>query len=174
MSNRFDHLELKLDDLWNEDTDMMSNDRYYTLLIEQYRIYVDLSDRASARRIFINLFFLVANIMIVGMMVIGITNSGGQDKSLILLSIPFFGLLALCYSWWRVVRFYRHTLHIKDKVIGALEQRLPSSPIFSAESAVAEKSGSFKPIKHMETNMPFVFMLLYTFIYMYLWIIWQH
>ena len=168
--SRFDNVNL--DDLWNEDQDNFSIDQYYSLLIEQYKIYVEMADRASFRRVSINLFFLIINILIVGIMALGISRSSAE-LSLGLLVLPLLGLLAISYCWWRVVRFYRHTVNIKEQVIGALEKRLPSSPIFSAERTTAEQKGSFTPLKRIETYMPFIFMLLYTGIYAYLLVSWS-
>lgn len=168
--SRFNHANI--DKLWNEGQDNFSNEQYYSLLIEQYKIYVEMADRASFRRVSINLFFLVTNILIVGIMALGISRSSAE-LSLGLLVLPLLGLLAICYSWWRVVRFYRHTVNIKEQVIGALEKRLPSSPIFSAERVTAEQKGSFTPLKRLETYMPFIFMLLYIGIYIYLLASWS-
>lgn len=168
--SRFDNINL--DKLWNEEQESFSNDQYDSLLIEQYKIYVEMADRASFRRISINLFFLITNIAIVGIMALGISRSS-TELSLGLLVLPLLGLLAICYCWWRVVRFYRHTVNIKEQVIGALEKRLPSSPIFSAERAAAEQRGSFTPLKRIETYMPFIFMFLYLGIYIYLLISWN-
>ena len=168
--SRYDNVSIEK--LWNEDQDNFSNEQYYSLLIEQYKIYVEMADRASIRRMSINLFFLVTNIAIVGVMALGISRSSAE-LSLGLLVLPLLGLLAICYCWWRVVRFYRHTVNIKEQVIGALEKRLPSSPIFSAERLTAEQKGSFTPLKRIETYMPFIFMLLYAGIYIYLLIAWS-
>lgn len=167
--SRYDNINM--DNLWNEEQDHFSNEQYYSLLIEQYKIYVEMADRASFRRVSINLFFLITNIAIVGVMALGISRSS-TELSLALLVLPLLGLLAICYCWWRVVRFYRHTVNIKEQVIGALEKRLPSSPIFSAERLTALKKGSFKPLKRIETYMPFVFFMLYIGIYIYLIIVW--
>ena len=164
--------KVKVDNLWNEEQDNFSNEQYYNLLIEQYKIYVEILDRVSFRRISINLFFLIINISIVGVMALGISRSSAQ-LSLALLVLPLLGLLSICHCWWRVVRFYRHTVNIKEQVIGALEKRLPSSPIFSAERVVAQKKGSFTPLKRLETTMPFIFTFLYLAIYIYLLISWS-
>ncbi|MFZ9035309.1 MAG: RipA family octameric membrane protein [Francisellaceae bacterium] len=168
--SRFDNLSIE--NLWNDDNENFSNEQYNQMLIEQYKVYVELADRASFRRVSINLFFLIANIVIVGIMALGISRSS-SELSLGLLVIPLLGLLSICYAWWRVVRFYRHTVNIKEQVIGALERRLPSSPIYSAERQAAEKKGSFTPLKRIETLMPFVFILLYLGIYIYLLSIWS-
>ncbi|MBK2126300.1 RipA family octameric membrane protein [Fangia hongkongensis] len=164
--------DANIDKLWNEEQDNFSNEQYYSLLIEQYKIYVEMADRASFRRVSINLFFLIVNILVVGIMALGISRSS-TELSLGLLVLPLLGLLAICYCWWRVVRFYRHTVNIKEQVIGALEKRLPSSPIFSAERVTAEQKGSFAPLKRLETYMPFIFMLLYVGIYIYLLVSWS-
>ena len=169
MSSRFENLNIE--NLWNDDGDSFSNEQYNTLLMEQYKIYVEMADRASFRRITVNLFFLIINILVVGIMALGMSRSS-TELSIPLLFIPFIGLMAISYAWWRVVRFFRHTVTIKEQVIGALEKRLPCSPMWQAERETAEAKGSFTPLKRLETYMPFVFMLLYTGIYAYIVFAW--
>lgn len=54
---KINHKDIQ-DKLWsNDDESNLSNEQYNQLLIEQYRIYVELTDRTSYRRIVINLFF---------------------------------------------------------------------------------------------------------------------
>ena len=47
------------DSLWNEDEDTTRSDR--NLVMDQYKLYVELADRVSARRALANTFFLTLN-----------------------------------------------------------------------------------------------------------------
>ncbi|MDC0534414.1 hypothetical protein OAO18_01235 [Francisellaceae bacterium] len=163
--DRFESAEVE--QLWNEEDDAFSNEQFSILVMEQYKIYVEMADRAGFRRILINLFFLIINILVVSMLALGISRTGAP-VSMFLMLLPLAGMTAICYSWWRVVRYYRHVVTIKEKVIGELERRLPCSPIWHAERKIASSKGALSPLKRMEGWMPFVFIGLYVAIYMYL------
>ncbi len=160
--------------LWNTDDDNnLTNEQYNSLLIEQYRIYVDLTDKTSYRRITINLFFLVINLMLVGIVALAISNNinAANPPSAVLVAIPFFAGLVFCYAWWMILRFFRHHIQIKSSIVPSLERRLPSR-VWLTEEHIAEEKGSFKPIRFIEIYMPFVFMGIYTALFLFIEISW--
>jgi hypothetical protein len=159
--------DVEISEFWNEDEDHFSNDQYNTLLMEQYKLYVEMADRASFRRTLINLFFLIVNILIISLVALGLSRTT-SELSMVLMLMPFLGLIAICYCWWRLVRYFRHMVTIKDKVIGELEKRLPSSPIWKAEQDAIQRKGAQNPLKRMEVYMPYTFAILYIAIYIYL------
>ena len=159
--------DVEILEFWNEEDNSFTNEEYSSLLMEQYKLYVEMADRASFRRIFINLFFLIVNILIISLMALGLSRTT-TELSLVMMLMPFLGLIAICYAWWRLVRYYRHTVMIKEKVIGELEKRLPSSPIWKAEQETIKSKGAYNPLKAMEIYMPYIFGLLYCAIYSYL------
>jgi len=163
--DRFENAEIG--QLWNEEDDSFSNEQFSQLVMEQYKIYVEMADRAGFRRILVNLFFMIFNIMVVSILALGISRSS-SEVSMFLMLLPLSGMIAICYSWWRVVRYYRHVVTIKEKVIGELERRLPCSPIWQAERAIASSNGALSPLKRMEGWLPFIFIGLYVAIYIYL------
>ena len=162
------------DKLWsNEDENNLSNEQYNALLIEQYRIYVELTDRTSYRRIIINLFFLVVNLVLVGIVALAISNNINvkNHPSAILVTIPYFAVLVFCYSWWKIIRFFRHHVQIKNRIVPSLERRLPSR-VWLTEEHIAEARGSFKPIRFLEIYMPFVFMGIYSALFIFVELAW--
>jgi hypothetical protein len=162
------------DKLWsNEDESNLSNEQYNALLIEQYRIYVELTDRTGYRRIVINLFFLVTNLMLVGVVALAISNNMNVENppSGILVAIPFFAGLVFCWSWWKIIRFFRHHIQIKNSIVPSLERRLPSR-VWLTEEYIAEAKGSFKPIRILEIYMPFVFMGIYSALFLFVELAW--
>ena len=162
------------DKLWsNEDENNLSNEQYNALLIEQYRIYVELADRTSYRRIVINLFFLVFNLVLVGIVALAVGNNAGVQKpfSALLIIVPYFAGVIFCYAWWKIVRFFRHHIQIKNSIVPSLERRLPSR-VWLTEEHIAEEKGSFKPIRILEMYMPFVFMGIYTALFIFIEFSW--
>ncbi|MCF6807500.1 hypothetical protein L3V79_03745 [Thiotrichales bacterium 19S9-12] len=167
MSRAYDHIRIEA--LWNEEADdSLSNDQFYRLLMEQYKIYVEMADRATFRRTLVNLFFMMVNISVVSIMALGLSRAT-SGVSMFLMLIPLLGLLAICYAWWRLVRFYRHSVTIKEKIIGELEKRMPST-VWQAERKAVVLKGALNPLHRLESVMPYVFCLLYVGIYVYLWI----
>jgi hypothetical protein len=73
-------------------------------------------------------------------------------------------LLGQCVAWFWILRSYRQLNGAKYAVIGALEQRLPSSPYWSAEwRALGEGNNpaQYWPLSHVEQWMPFFFAVVY-------------
>ena len=149
--------------LWNEDETNLSNEQYNSMLIEQYRMYVESTDRTNFRRIVINLFFLVMNLVIVGIVALAINNNLDKtdQPSLTMLGVPYFACLVSCYAWWKTIRFFRHHVQIKSAIVPSLEKRMPSR-VWLTEEYIAEKKGSFRPIRMLEIYMPFIFAGIYT------------
>ena len=160
--------------LWNiedETGNSLSNEQYSSLLIEQYRIYAETTDSAGFRRIMINLFFLVVSLFVVGFVALGMSKSSTNLPAVNFLTIAYIAGLAFCYSWWKIVRFFRHHYQIKSTILSSLEKRMPSK-VWLTEEHIGETKGSFKPIKALEMYMPFIFMGIYTAVYLYIFIFW--
>ncbi|AJI74890.1 intracellular proliferation membrane protein RipA [Francisella philomiragia] len=170
---KINHKDIQ-DKLWsNDDESNLSNEQYNQLLIEQYRIYVELTDRTSYRRIVINLFFLVFNLVLVGIVALAISNNINVENppSGILVTIPYFAGLVFCYAWWKIIRFFRHHIQIKNSIVPSLEKRLPSK-VWLTEEHIAEQKGSFKPIRILEIYMPFIFMGIYSALFLFVELNW--
>ena len=103
-------------ELWNDnDTESFSNETYHHLLMEQYKVYVEMTDRISARRVLANVFFLTLHTAILGILGLSLSrNPVVQQFGLLLITL--LGLLVLCYAWWRLVQYYRHLSLAKNMV----------------------------------------------------------
>jgi hypothetical protein len=153
-------------DLWNDDvgpdTYSTANEKYQAAILDQYKLYVEMADRISARRSLANTFFLTLNAAVFTL--IGIFWKDRPKASPALLVVPLVVLLALCLAWFWLVRSYRQLNSGKYAVIGALERRLPASPYWRAEWK-ALGSGLDKarywPLTHLEQWVPGLFGLAY-------------
>jgi hypothetical protein len=135
---------------------------YDSALLEQYKLYVEMADRISARRGLTNSFFLTLNTGIVGLVVALKKVPVGGDAWW--LAIPLVAILGECYAWFYLVRSYRLLNAAKYRVVGALEERLPASPFWRAEWwALGEGRDRtlYWPLSHIEQWIPALFALTY-------------
>lgn len=132
-------------------------------LLEQYKLYVEMADRVSARRGLANTFFLTLNTAV--FTVIGVFWNRPPSASTWLLTFPWAALVVQCLAWFWLLRSYRQLNSAKYAVIGVLEERLPSSPYWRGEwSALGEgrDPARYWPISHVEQWIPALFALVYT------------
>ncbi|MFG3510309.1 hypothetical protein ACGF5F_32970 [Streptomyces sp. NPDC047821] len=132
------------------------------VLLEQYKIYVEMADRVSARRSLTNTFFLTLNTAVFA--VIGTFWRGLPANASWLLVFPLLAVLIQCGAWFFLIRTYRQLNSAKYAVIGAMEERLPASPYWSAEwKALGEGKDNAKywPLTHLEQWIPSLFAAAY-------------
>ena len=107
------------------------------LLFEQYRMFVETSERLVARRQTVNAFFLSVNTLLlsaIGFIFQPAFGADGWSGSLAaLLGLCAAGILA-AYAWRRMVASFRQLNAGKFAVIDQLERHLPAA-LFRAEWA---------------------------------------
>lgn len=134
---------------------------YQNHLFEQYKLYVEMADRVSARRMLANSFFVAANTTFA----IAFTVLLRTDmlKTELLIGVPLLALLLLCYVWNRVMKSYSQLNSGKYKIVRELEQILPVAP-YDAEWLVLGEGNDrklYKPLTDIENWVPVCFVLLY-------------
>lgn len=149
--------------VWNDsgaDQDGSNSDR--AVILEQYKIYVEMADRISARRGLTNTFFLTLNTAIFA--AIGVIWKDQTKVASWILVFPLAAIVVQCGAWFFLVRSYRQLNSAKYTVIGVLEERLPASPYWSAEwKALGEGKDKAKywPMTHLEQWVPVIFAAIY-------------
>jgi hypothetical protein len=152
-------------DLWNDAPSKVSyatDEKYQTAILEQYKLYVEMADRISARRALANTFFLTLHAAILTL--IGVFWKDRPAGSPWLLGLPLIVALGLCLAWFWLVRSYRQLNSGKFAVIGALEERLPASPFWRAEWTALGKGrdvSKYWPLTHLEQWIPLLFAIAY-------------
>lgn len=131
-------------------------------LFEQYKLYVELSDKISERRHSANSFFLTAN----GVLVTAITTLASLNQefstSLIWLTIPSIVGMAFSVSWWFLIRSYKQLNDGKFKIIHRLETLLPANLFFAEWEILKRGDGSiYTPFTRVESYIPIVFFMIY-------------
>ena len=132
-------------------------------VLEQYKLYVEMADRISARRALANTFFLTLNTAVAT--AAGVFWNKPPDASAFLLAVPWLALVGQCLAWFWILRSYRQLNTAKYAVIGAMEERLPASPYWRAEwAALGEGTDPrrYWPLSHVESLIPGFFALIYT------------
>lgn len=152
--------------VWNSDVEESAysgdRDKYQLAVLEQYKLYVEMADRISARRALANTFFLSLNTAVFTALGIFLRASPSQSHGLLV--VPLIVLLGQCLAWYWLVRSYRQLNSAKYMIVGLLEERLPASPYWSAEwKALGEgKDPSiYLPLTHLEQWVPILFFLAY-------------
>ena len=137
------------------------NEGYQAALLEQYKIYVEMADRISARRAASNTFFITLN---TGIFTLVGAMWDDPAASTWLLTFPVIVLVGQCLAWFWLLRSYRQLNSAKYAVIGAMEERLPASPYWSAEwKALGEGADKSRywPLTHLEQWVPLLFASAY-------------
>jgi hypothetical protein len=138
------------------------NDKWYTHLLDQYKVYVEMADRISQRRATANTYFLTVNSGILAF--VGYLTSKESTSELWLIAVAGF---TLCILWERLICSYRDLNTAKFKVIHLIEKRLPISPYEAEWVAMGQgKNPSlYRPISHIERGVPYIFLILHTIVF---------
>lgn len=133
---------------------------YKSHLLEQYKLFVEMADRISARRQSANSFFLSVNTAIIAL--VGYTSIGNQTDYSYYWLISFAGM-ALCFMWYRLIRSYKDLNTAKFSVIHEMEAKLPMSP-YDMEWEKVQRGTNKKlylPFTKIEIYIPWVFFVIH-------------
>jgi hypothetical protein len=147
--------------LWNDIQEGVTyphNEKWYSHLLDQYKLYVEMADRISQRRTTANSYFLSVNTAILAF--VGYLTQKDSIEYLWLLAVAG-GTLTLL--WYSIIVSYRNLNTAKWGVVHEIEKRLPISP-YDAEWEAVERgrnSKLYRPISHIEAGVPWVFLSLH-------------
>ncbi|MGN2638569.1 RipA family octameric membrane protein [Nocardia takedensis] len=154
------------DRLWNDHVDASTyagtDEKYRAAIMDQYKLYVEMTDRIGARRGATNTFFLLVNTGI--FTALGTLNRDLSQRATPMLIVAFVVLLIQCGAWFYILRSYQQLSSAKFRVIGGLEERLPAGPWFRAEwhaIGAGRDKALYWPITRIEQAVPLVFALAY-------------
>jgi len=126
-------------------------------IFEQYKMYVELADRVSQRRINVNSFFITANATL---LTIASGFKGEFGNYMYLIAVTG---IAISLFWLFSIRSYKQLNSGKFKVIHEIETYLPMD-VFTYEWKLLDKGKSFKKywkLSHVEMAIPLIFTGLY-------------
>jgi len=143
----------------------LDDEKLRGVLLDQYKLYVEMADRISARRQNANTFALSVNTALIAL--VGYVQA--QDS--MILKEGFFWPVAVAglilnFVWYRMVRSYRDLNTAKYLVIHEIEKRLVISPYDAEWEAVGrgEDRKLYLPFTHIEIWIPWIFFALHVLI----------
>jgi hypothetical protein len=139
--------------------------KYQDHLLEQYKLFVETSQRVTEKRQNANNYLLTLNSSLVTLYVVFLSNYGHHKWNAL---IPGTGLI-VCFIWWSLVDSYKDLNTAKFAVIHELENQLPVA-LFRHEWFVCGYNRKKKdkpvedryiPLTHLERWIPLAFSVLY-------------
>ena len=132
------------------------------IALEQYKLYVEMADRISSRRLTANSFFLTLNSAIVTLGGYAALRFDTPLPPPIAIAASVAGS-TLCIVWHRLLASYRDLNSAKFKVIHEIEKVLPLSPYDAEWQAVGrgKNRAKYLPLTHLEVTVPWVFLALH-------------
>jgi hypothetical protein len=133
---------------------------YYGHLLEEYKLYVEMADRMSARRIQASQFYISLLSALFGVIAILVEKRifPGSEGSFLLLG-SLLGLF-LCFIWHVNINSYKQLNLLKFKVIEEMEVQLPF-PCYAREWQIEKKTKQYQRLSKVEKYVPLSIALLY-------------
>lgn len=150
--------------LWNEHVTSMSyaeaGERYQQALLEQYKLFVEMADRTSNRRILTNTFFLTLNTGLLTTLAGVLSHKRITASHLV---IPLIALMMECLVWFTLIRSYRLLNSTKYRIVCTLEQKLPAKPWSAEWSRLGTGAGvgRYRRLSLSERWVPLFFAVFY-------------
>lgn len=147
----------------------LPEDKSTELLLEQYKLYVEMADRVSARRTDASKLYisLLTGLLVVIPLVLE-QGTPVDMQNIAFLAMGFLGL-ALCSVWILNIRSYKQLNSLKFKVIHEMEQKLPF-PCYDREWEILreeKESRSYLRLSKIEQYVPLLLMIPYLILLIY-------
>ncbi len=148
-------------------------------LLEQYKLYVEMADRISERRMQTNKFYISLLSGLLALLSILVSMSK-FNQTVIFIIVSLLGI-ALCILWHINIRSYRQLNSGKFKVIHEMEQYLPF-PCYDKEWELlgeGKEKSKYLQLTRVEKyvplilSIPYIFLFLYTLSYLLTPLIWK-
>jgi len=128
-------------------------EHYKTHIFEQYKIYVEMADRISQRRMTANAAYIT---IMTALLIFTRSVSGLHIIAVILLHMVE---LLVCFTWYYNIKSYRQLNSGKFKVIHEIESLLPLR-LFEREWEIlgeGKRRKSYWPLSHIEKYLPIAY-----------------
>lgn len=139
------------------------------LILEQYKLYVEMADRISARRGLTNSFFLTLNLAAVSV-IASVASKVTSESGFFIPAVALIIMCGECFVWFCTLRSYRLLNTAKYAVIEVLEERLPARAYSKGEWHAFVRSGKhgrYLRLTTAEQIMPLLFSLGYVALFGY-------
>jgi len=146
-------------------TEEKYGDKHVEHLLDQYKIYINATEKISDRRQKTNEFFLGLNTVLITLLGFVATKINQSEINLMLAMSAVAGV-TICYLWYRIITSYKGLNSAKFKVIHAIESRLPLA-LYDTEWEMLGRGKDKKiywPFTHIELFVPWIFIIIYLII----------
>jgi hypothetical protein len=135
---------------------------YYSHYFEQYKMYVESTERISDRRQNANNFFLTINTILISIFGLSFQIKILDDYNWVRIILALLGV-AICIIFWFLLNAYKQINSGKFKVIHEIEKNLPLA-LYDYEWKILGEGKNKKiyyPFSHIELLIPWIFGLIY-------------
>ena len=133
-------------------------------LLEQYKIYVEMSNEISKRRDQTNNFYISLSSAIIALFSLIVVEFGSIYSKFIIL-LPILGLI-ICFVWFTHIKSYKQLNSAKFQVINKIEEQLPYSG-FTEEWEILKKT-NYRNLTDLERYIPVIMGLVYFFLLLFI------
>ena len=135
------------------------NDKYYGHLLDQYKIYLEMVDRLSARRVLVNNSFIT--LLGAG----AIAYSAAPTHFAKFATVFQFGVSLACVLiavlWRETILYYRDLSKTKFKVVHEIEELLPAQPyrteyLYFIKERDKKRNALSRGLAQMESYLPVI------------------
>lgn len=134
------------------------------LYMEQYKLYVQMADQVSERRLKANTFYTTLHVSFYGAMWVLLVHEIESIRSaaaidVALLTLPFLLLGVICLCWWFNLRSYDQLNGKKFEIVNRMEQNLPEQPWSKEWTLLGEGKKywrAYYPLSKLERWVPLV------------------
>ncbi len=142
--------------------DQPATDQY--IILEQYKLYVEMTDNSSKRRLETNKFYIsiLSGLLAILSFAAGKNQLSAELQAPIIFAIALLGI-GLNFLWRTNIHAYRQLNAAKFKVISDLEHKLPFA-CYDVEwdyLGRGEEAKKYKPISQVERYVPFFLVVPY-------------
>ena len=137
-------------------------ENYHSHFFEQYKMYVEGTEKISDRRQNANNYFLTINTALISFLGLSFQVKILENLVWIKMLLAILGLI-ICIIFWFLLRSYKQLNTGKFNVIHKIEQQLPLS-LYDYEWKILEEGKNKKiyyPFSHVELLIPWVFGIIY-------------
>ncbi len=129
--------------------------------LEQYKLYVEMADRVSSRRMTANSFFVTINTALVALLGLAVAKDETERLGWYF-AVSAAGVL-VCSLWYSLIRSYRDLNSAKFNVVHLVEKELPLK-LYDAEWEMVGRGKNpklYRPVTHIESKIPGLFTCIY-------------
>lgn len=142
-----------------------SSDDNENILLEQYKLYVEMADRISSRRGETNKFYVS---LLTGLFtILTIFDTSLASQKYLVLGISVLGF-SLCLPWIITIRSFKQINSVKFKIINEMEKKLPFSCYAREWEVLTEsKKKVYFRFTDIEFYIPLLVALMFVALFIY-------